>query len=277
MGSAGNLIIRSGGQRQMYRTRGDTLARSIFPGRTAVDAMIQRLDRTDGYHDETELEGAAVIDDDRKALTFFSDPEKLDDIPVRKQLVARMRANWAGWWVEWTMDGLEGVAAVDVGGFEVWFANKPGGVGAPIGADETREIVGIFTYTWDGRTRHFAEAMDPIDYLVGPAALVEDTMKYRTDGWEALDLHELGARFPWSGAVLDMDAKRLHAWSGRPLAHGLYKLERRWNGFEVHWLRDDFETHLRMCPELRFPERSEAELNRIVDEIVQGGGADGEL
>lgn len=110
MGSRAHFLVHEAGRWERYYAHWGAagLALDLLPGPEPALRFVRRQEPShDWWHDPTWLEACALIDADRRVLSFQA---PCDDPSYRAALLAVLGETWAGWQVEWAYFGLAGLA-----------------------------------------------------------------------------------------------------------------------------------------------------------------------
>lgn len=192
MGSRAHLLVREAGRWERYYTQWGAagLALDLLPGPLpALRHARGQEPSSDWWHDPLWLEGCALIDVDRRALSFEA---PCPDASYRAALLAVLAETWAGWSVEWAYDGPVGLAArtgVDL---------RDGLMGVfPVqatGPDGEFEPDTVFSVADEDSVRVGGLAVEPAEWLLcrGPALLDREPDLLRpVESWKLRPRHGL--------------------------------------------------------------------------------------
>ncbi|WP_151771515.1 hypothetical protein [Streptomyces abyssomicinicus] len=112
MGSRAHFLVHEAGRWERYYAHwgAEGLALDLLPGpRPALRFVRGQEQSNDWWHDPAWLEGCALIDVDRRVLSFDA---PCGDPSYRAALLAVLAETWAGWHVEWAYFRLAGLVAL---------------------------------------------------------------------------------------------------------------------------------------------------------------------
>jgi hypothetical protein len=266
VGQRANFVIVRNGDWRLYYDHwcANRLEVELFWGPRLAAAFIEQLEPLagrDDWLDDVWCEGGAVLDLDRRALTWFGGEDIGFDVPLRRACLALMKRQWPGWEIRWAAG-----AVVDLGAC----------VGIPAG-----KLI-------DPDKSTYGEEFELLtDYPEGNETLLTVRSQGRSSaarvfGHEkALTLGEpqlaVLLEFPrqpslvWTGGMpvsgvhVDVDEKTLHYWRAEPGPSIEEEIRRAWPGWQVRFFWDRFEEHLRVASmDVQLPLRDTADLQREV-------------
>jgi hypothetical protein len=197
-----------------------------------------------GWRNKTWAEGGVVIDDYRHQLLFFCGSDLLFDIPLRRLYLKLIRHVWKGWEIQWAHDGILDIAAyVGYPRRDLFESYDPGPEDTALHEpDEPEQIKIVASIRTDNDIFRFLPLDGFLeDILLGGESLVE-AMRERAH-LSPLFLADLDIDFPISGFHIDLVTKKLSFWSAD--AAGITdNLPRYWPGWQIDWLKDNYEAHV---------------------------------
>ncbi|MFE5209899.1 hypothetical protein [Streptomyces sp. NPDC056600] len=239
MGSRAHPRVREAGRWERYYTQwgASGLALDLLPGPLpALRHARAQEPSSDWWHDPLWLEGCALIDVDRRVLSFEA---PCADASYRAALLAVLAETWAGWGVEWAYDGPVGLAART--GADLREGLMGGSPLRPTGADGEFDPDTVFSVADEDSVRVGGLAVEPAEWLLcqGPALLDRDPDLLRpVESWK---------RRPRHGLHIDRERRTGGLWTSTHLtwvsADSLPGGLPRWPGWTWEFWGDDAGRH----------------------------------
>jgi hypothetical protein len=270
MGQRANLVIVNHEGYKLYYCHwcASSLPESIFWGPEIALRFIADQHLVNEWLDNVWAEGGVIVDTERRVLLLWSGEDLLYDIPLRRLYLRLLQTTWIGWQIKWAHDGMFDVATYVGLTQETVTGQKPRrqGVTALNVPADLRWVNSVISIIFeDGTLRFFPGHWRTGTIFETGISLVE--MARVGSGLEQLPKDAL-VDFPTEGLHLEIPNKRAAYWSAKsisPLDH-FYPL---WNGWEIMWLKDNFEYQLvQSHGKLAFPEPSEDLLLKQLEKIL---------
>jgi hypothetical protein len=262
MGQRANLVIVENGDWNLYYDHwcANRLDVELFWGPVLARQFIEQrppLDDRGDWLDEVWCEGGAVVDCDRKTLTWFGGEDVKYEIPARRALLELMKRPWTGWEVKWAWGGVAEIGAYLGIAPDIFLSGR--------NREAWKQIRVLTEYPEDNRMlltvrignrtsvgRVFGEE-EALEFGFGQLAAIPAMAGAAFLIWEG--------DMPTMGAHVDLDNRELSYWCARPCVDIERRVQRGWPGWQTHWLRDRFEEHLRLASiDIRLPGKHNKDL-----------------
>lgn len=211
----------------------------------------QKPVNNDNWMDHVWAEGGVLVDLDRQYLLIYGSELLELDIPLQRIYIELLQESWTGWNVQWAYDGIADLGAY-VGLSKRQFLSNSTSVTPPwaefplVREGDHRQINIIGSFIFDDQTSESAAHILPLDELrasdllcYGPGIVELAKQALGSDVVSLQDADE----FPVAGFHIDVPAKRVEFWSADDPGV-LETLLPLWPGWELFWLKDNFEAHL---------------------------------
>ena len=242
------VVVREGGRARLYGSRwgGQGLDSALFHGPEHALRRLRdgrALDLSAGWTGR-RVEGAALIDCDRSELLWFGGEDVCWDVWLRAAQLELMAPHWPGWAIQWAHGGTPDIAAA-LGAPEQPQAWRDGDDAFFFHPEHGLDGDMLVTWRAEGGPTQARRMNASVGALwAGPSATREALGAYAglrpfkedDDGWLA------------SGADIDFGARRLAFWSAKPTPHAEFNARKAWRGWEIEWLRDNVDAHLKRAP-----------------------------
>lgn len=268
MGQRANIVIIENGARSLYYDHwcANRLDAELFWGPETALAFTRQTEpvsEPEGWLDEVWCEGAAVLNVDRKELLWFGGEDVAYDVRLRRIHNKMMKSLWPNWTLTWASEGIAEI--VEYVGLERDFVSDKSE------ADNRFRKLDEYPEDNDLLLSVIQNERPMVGQIFGDEASLEagpEQLEFLLDSVSGGHLNWVGD-FPCFGLHLDLDRKKLSYWSGRSVGSSILRIPSSWNGWQVSWLRDNFETHLGMIKDcITIPDRSEYELQKEIIEIL---------
>ena len=116
VGQRANFVIVKNGDWRLYYDHwcANRIDVELFWGPRLAAAFIEQLEPLadrDDWLDDVWCEGGAVLDLDRRELTWFGGEDILMDVPLRRACLALMKRQWPGWEIRWAAGAIVDLGA----------------------------------------------------------------------------------------------------------------------------------------------------------------------
>lgn len=240
MGNRANFVIVEDGDWRLYYSHwaGCRMLDAFVAGPDYALKYVQSLrqcSKEDWIH-PLWVDGAAVLDLDRRRLVFFGD-EIMVDMPERRALMIALAAVWGDYEIGWAYDGIAEVA----GYVGVELSSAPTEtLPRPELTDDRNALCQLVSVVGaDSRIRLWPLRWDFSQAWHGPALL--DKLPGR--GVSRLAL----GRIPEGGVHLDVSRKTLGAWHAVDSMGIFPALPSIWSGWQTECWEDRFEEQVMRC------------------------------
>ena len=261
MGQRCNLITVEGGFTTVYYDHwvASELDAMLFWGPEDALAFIRQRDPTEHpLLDQVWGEGGAVVNLDAKRLTWFGGEDIKYDIILKRLHEQLMARNWAGWQIDWCVEGvgtLADVAGLSREGLMMSTPDEPFLYEDGEFRDDSSTLLtmrrgGVFTST---RLHGDVDAL-ALQNANDTAALIDD------------DPVPLAQQDLEAGVHIDLDSKRVGFWTAH-CADSLDAIFANWPGWHLTFWGDRFEEHRALVPDLEWPTPTKAKLCWVIDSL----------
>lgn len=266
MGQRCDLVVIEGGRRERYYSHwaANRLDLELFWGPTQAARFIRaQQDVAADAHwlDEIWAEGGAVLDLDRRALTWYGGEDMVFDVPQRRRYHELAAHPWRRFELSWAHEGVADLAdTLGLARATVLNPREP--------TIEELDVVGeidacdgdvlITVRSADGLVRWACptlpqHAIRASEHLLAVARAITRTAR--------ATLEEL----PTSGVHLDLVTREVDAWTAWPSADLPARLANAYPGWTTRWHHDRIEAQLALAGDIVAvpPEDAEATLATI--------------
>lgn len=203
------------------------------------------------WMDHVWAEGGVLVDLDLQHLLIFGSELLELDIPLQRIYIELLQQSWTGWDVQWAYDGIADLGAYVGLPRRQFLSNStsdmPPWAEFPLVREgDHRQINIIGSFIFGDQASEVPAHILPLDELrasdllcYGPG-IVE--LAKQAPGRDIVSLQDAD-EFPLAGFHIDVPAKRVEFWSADDPG-ALDILPPLWPGWELIWLKDNFETHL---------------------------------
>ena len=278
MGHRANLLlVDETGYKLFYcHWCGKSIPEDVFWGvQYAVPFIKQQreVNDGDGWLDDVWAEGGVLVDTSRHTLILWGGESLSYDIPLRRLYLELLQEVWSVWKVQWAHDGILDLAKyVGVPRDRVvstTLERTPIETLDPPQQLDWTSAVASFVLE-DGTLRLFPlPNPDAHEYLESGPVLIEAAQA--GTGYDQLPLHEWKQEFPNAGFHIDVPKKEVAFW-GAYERGGVDFVVPAWEGWNVIWLKDNYEYQLeRTEGRLTLPMRSAEDLlEHLTSLLLQG-------
>jgi hypothetical protein len=267
MGQRANLVLVDENGYQLYYNHwcANRLDSDLFWGPELAIEYIKQQQPTEQWLDEVWAEGGVVLDTHKKVLLWYGGESILYEIPLRRLYLKLMKHVWKGWEIRWAHDGILDMADYvgvprsvvvhsRLGEPDRQFRPPSGkSFSAP---EKLRHIQSVGSIRLsDGSIRVYPSDRITLCMLKYGKLLIEAIRSQ-------LGVAEWHQHFNQSlkgGFHIDFMEKKLSVWRSYSIG-AIHHIVAHWPGWQIDWLRDDFETHIALtenCLTLDVPSESE--------------------
>lgn len=282
MGHRANLVLVDDAGYELFYCHwcATTIPQSLFWGPDIAQAWVtqqQLCPDKDCWLDETWAEGGAVIDRAKKQVFFYGggydDEDIRYDIPRRRLFLNLMRQVWRGWNIQWAYSQFRDIAQyVGYPIEDVQTSETSSVFSGEITLTEPEELAGfgvIISIRLDDHSLRLCAIDSNGDALLRYDERLVAAMRDQVHRTE-MDLDRPGQLFPKGGLHIDVPTKKLSLWTTEDIKP-MNALPHYWPGWEIDWLKDNFEAHLALTDNrLRFPAVSDEQMLSRFETILMG-------
>jgi hypothetical protein len=250
MSHRGNLVIADKKGYQVYKCHcALVMPQLMFWGSEFAIDFIEEHTSSQNWYDVVDDEGSILIDTSQKIVFLYGGEFISVDIPRRRLFLELMNIVWVGWDIQWAKSGLFDI---------VDHINYPREkVDYIFDASLNDNYLEVLEDTelpepWHDSVASIKFSDDDIriQYASDTFELLQFGKKLIEKMWNFTSLTELNwenddVRFPIEGIHIDKPSTHIYFWSARSLEHS-EQVQKYWKHWDVSWLKDDFETHIRL-------------------------------
>jgi len=224
------------------------LLQLMFWGPQFAINYILDITESDDWNHIVEDEGSVLIDLSKRKILFYGGEYIQLHVPRLRLYIELMKHVWTGWTVGWADRGVFDLAdyvnyprsKVDYIDYSRYVQSEDFLIDS-LNPDETWHDGIISVKFLDGQIR-VQQASSFFDILTLGKKLIEHV--WNNSSLSQLKWHSDEHELPCCGIHIDKPTKILYFWSAYPI--GNMDFLEPWNDWEVIWLKNNFDEHLRL-------------------------------
>lgn len=239
MSDRANFVVIRDGKPTLYHDSwcGREVDLVLFWGLHDARDFIETRDPSDEWLNEVWADGAAVLDEDRRVLTWFGGDGVGLGLAGRRAYLELMRGRWEGWDVRWAYEGIADIARL--AGHPVDAVLDPRREPYPFALKSGGEA--LLTLRVGGRAA-WRRISGWVDGLEEGPGLVPKLLELPRDTSPLV-----GGKMPSLGLHLDVDKRTLHYWHDDSAPAIEARVAAAWPGWQTTYLRDEVEAQVRLA------------------------------
>ncbi|GEM_PF-922219 len=202
-----------------------------------------------GWFDTVWDEGSVLIDTQKKQIILYGGEHISRNIPHRQLYLQLMQYTWSGYNILWGHRGLIDILNqvkshpfdITREGYSSYHATSLSILENDGLFDEWPESVISIKFTEDDiRVQYVYDSYELLPHGEALVNKMREVSQLRELEWEHDEIE-----FPVDGVHIDVTTKRVYFWSALKI-HQPEQHEKKWEGWEFVWLKDDYQTHTKL-------------------------------
>jgi hypothetical protein len=193
-----------------------------------------------GLLDEIWMEGAFVIDCDKRRLTLFGGEDLRYEIILRRRYIELLQQTWAGWEVAWAYEGVIDIAKAAGFPQEVVLCDAAKPSSEFVHVDDGKFVNTVVTVRDKTGKMFVAQLRNLGENIVASGTDVLNEVVARGSDVDVVVLNDV----PRVGIHVDEAKRSVEFWSARDFPDAAARAEGAWSGWQAVFHQDRFEPQI---------------------------------